>query len=267
MSQVTANTNKFIFGSGDFQIGSSIETLASMGALRGAVFTEEWEEVEIETDNAGRPIKRIKNQKAKLAAGLLELDLNRLNVARGGLDVLTPVAGTIVGGEEQLVVSGTWVFNEVIPIEHQNGDGTIITVNSVVGSTNAVLVEGTDYFVVLMPDGRYGVMPIDSATFTTAAQNLTIDYDYTPNASIKFTSGGKFTINPRVCRLIHTDANGKKLQLTIYAGKVAKGFEFTFPSDDADDVMETSFEMVGDLDTTRTAGDQLYEIIDERSYS
>jgi len=92
------------------------------------------------------------------------------------------------------VSSGSWNYNNFIRITNQNGDGSAITVNSVTGATDGLLVAGTDYYVGQNDDGEYGIFIIDSATVTTETQDITIDYDYTPNSSIGFHKDyGSFT--------------------------------------------------------------------------
>lgn len=269
---VTANTNVYVFGSGKLEAGADVGSLVCLGSLRGATFVESWDSVEIETDNAGKPIKKIKNQKATLKAGLLEVDLAKFSALRGGIDIYTTTPGSKVEDHDQVVASGAWSYNKFIECEHQNSDLSILQIDTqgyvdVVAGTNGALVHGTDYFMVKdAATGKWGIIVIDSATVTTEAQQLTISYDYTPPASRTLTSGGKYVINDQVVRLTHTTEDGKILRLTLYKAHVGGGLELTFPSDDSDDVMEVPFEMVGELDVSRSEGDQLYEIYDTRSY-
>lgn len=99
-----------------------------------------------------------------------------------GLDRLN-VAGALVSGATQVTTSGAYEFNQFIKITNQNGDGSAITVNSVTGSVDGLLVVDTDYYIGQNELGEYGVFIIDSATVTTMSQEFTIDYDYTPSAS------------------------------------------------------------------------------------
>jgi len=272
-AQTAANTNVYVFGSGKFEIGDDVGSLEDVGSLRGAVFTESWDEVEIETDNAGKPIKRIKNQKASLKAGILELDIEKLYAFRGGLDVYDTDAAAKVEDYDQIIATGDWAFNQFIECDKQNADLSVLQIDAqgyvdVTGSTDGALANVTDYDMVKDPgSGKWGIIVKDSATVTTEAQQLTISYDYTPPAARYLTSGGKYLIDDKVVRLTHTDSAGKVLRLTLYKAAIAGGLELTFPSDDSDDVMEVPFEMGGVLDVSRDAGDQLYEIYDTRTYS
>jgi hypothetical protein len=266
MSQTTIQKPGAVkLGSAKVEVGDTVPTLENLGAMRGIALSESWDKVEVESDNAGVIKEYIKNQRVAITGQLIEIDLEILNEIRGGIDTYTAVPGTPVTDYNQVVNSGDWHYNDFIKFEHQNGDNSQITPDSVTGSVDGALVEDTDYFVGQNERGESGIFIIDSATVTTEAQNITIVYDYTPAASKKLSSGGKKTINPKVVRLTNTDENGKKLQVTVYFASVEEGITLEFPSDEAEDVMVTPINLVGKVDVDRTVGDQLYEIVDEQS--
>ena len=97
-----------------------------------------------------------------------------------GLDRLA-VAGTPVAGATQDVVNPS-AYLQFIKIANQNYDGSAITVNSVTGDTDGLLVAGTDYDVVTDDNGVYGIQLISGGNITTLTQTFTIDYDYTPTS-------------------------------------------------------------------------------------
>ena len=137
--------------------------------------------IEVKADDTGTVFKVIDLQ-ASITCELLE------NMGRDTIDLLftttsSDVAGSLVSGATQVIASGTKAFNEFTAITNQNGSGAAITVNSVTGATDGLLVADTDYVVTKDADGTYWIVIIDSATVTTMAQNFTIDLDYTPNAS------------------------------------------------------------------------------------
>lgn len=97
---------------------------------------------------------------------------------------LLNVAGTLVSGASQ-VIANPFVANQFYPITNQNGSGAIITVNSVTGGTDGALTAQDDYFLV-QQNGIRGIVLNTvawSTNITTLAQTITINYDYTPNAS------------------------------------------------------------------------------------
>lgn len=139
------------------------------------------------------------------------LEPDTINIITGQNSV--SVAGALVPWATQTIASWSKAFNQFIKIENQNWDGSAIVVNSVTGATDGPLVADTDYYVWQNADGDYGIYIIDSVTVTTMAQVFTINYDYTPNASVY----GGYTINARelpklVVRITSTDsATGKDI--------------------------------------------------------
>jgi hypothetical protein len=266
MSQTTIQRSGAIkLGSAKVEVGDDVGSLKNLGAMRGITLSESWDKVEVESDNAGIIKEYIKNQRVAITANLIEIDLEMLDEIRGGIDTYSTVDGTPITGHSQVVSSGDWGYNDFIKLEHQNGDNSEITPTSVTGSVDGSLVEDTDYYVGVNERGESGIFIIDSATVTTESQNITIVFDYTPAVSKKLTSGGKKTISPKVVRLTNTNEEGKDLQITVYYAFVEEGITLEFPSDEAEDVMVAPINLVGKVDVDRTAGDQLYEIIDEQS--
>lgn len=112
------------------------------------------------------------------------LEVNKMDVISSILgSTRESVAGTPVAGATQTATSGSWTYNTAFRIIKKDGDGTAVTVNSVTGGTDGLLVSGTDYFVGLDSEGYTTITIIDSATLTTETQDMVVDFDYTPNAS------------------------------------------------------------------------------------
>jgi hypothetical protein len=271
--QTTANSNKFIFGSAKIEVGADLAHLYDLGAARGVKLKESYESVEIEIDNTANVIVGVKSPTIEIEGSLLEIDLDKLAVIRGGIDTVTPIAAAKVNDAEQEVASGDWAFNEFIEIENQNGDGSVLQIDAqgyvnVEGSVDGALTHGTDYYMVKNGQGKWGIMCLDTGSggCSTESQVLTIAYDYTPNASRQFDTGGTVTMAAKVVRLTHTNDAGEIFQATIWSAKATEGMEISFPSDNGNEVMEIPFKMKGTPDTTRSAGAQLFQLIDERTY-
>ena len=94
---------------------------------------------------------------------------------------------------------------------------------------------------------------------------VNVAYSYTPNSSVKVTSGGKTAITDKVVRITNTNESSKKLQITMYKCTIESGWTYDFPADNNFDAAMIHIKMKGTLDSTRTAGDQLFEIIDEQA--
>lgn len=226
-------------------VGDDFNSLVDIGALRDAVINFLAEGQTIEFDNAPSIDTFVKGDRIQVTFNLAEINFDTIAALDAGLINLSTVAGTPVPNATQLVVAGQWAYNTFIPIENQNGDGTAINVDSVVAATNGSLVAGTDYFLSQDANGVYGIMVIDSATVTTLNQNLTIQYDYTPNASKKITSNASGKKTLKVMRLINIDNNGKTLKLDIEDGTNKAPISIDFAGDDEDDVAIQAVDFQG----------------------
>lgn len=266
MNQTTANENKFIMGSAMIKAGTSLLTLADLGAASGIKISETFEQIKIKFDNAPEKNVGIKNHKVVCEGQLFEIDLDNIAMLRGGIDTVTPEAASLVEDHDMVVASGDWEYSKFIELDKQNGDGTCPTINSVVGSVNTPLVLNTDYFVMQNGAGKWGIYIIDSETVSTENQSITINTDYTPAASRTFTTGGKRTVSARVVQFIHTNDDSETVTFTVYAAKTSEGLTIEFPADDADSLASVPFKMEGELDTSRGVGDQLFSIVDTRVY-
>jgi hypothetical protein len=270
MSQTTLQNSACLrFGSGKLQIdayGQSFGSLVDLGALRDIKISEGWSKVKIDSNNAGRLVDRIKDQIVTLDAIWLEPDFAKINTMRGDdLDNYAAVAGDPVVDHNQYVASGAWAYLGFVPFDKQQGAGTVPTNITVSGSVDGALVADTDYFVMKQA-GVWGLYIKDTATVTTLAQVLTIQFDYTPAASKTFSSGGGRELGYIEVRFTNTDENGKTWVIDIYKASVTKGMEITTRSDDGDDVMGYTIQIEGTLDVTRSAAnrDQLYKVTDSQ---
>ena len=173
-------------------------SFTNVGLGDGFAFTEEMTALDASPDNGVAPdiLRGIATQTATITGNLWEYNLTNLNAMRGGIDLLTSVASSLVSGEVQTVASGDWSYDVPIILAGQNQSGLVPTINSVTLGTDGVIVEDTDYAVLKNPNGEWAIAIRDSLTVTTEAQTVAIDTDYTPSASIKLTTGGLSSMDP-----------------------------------------------------------------------
>ena len=223
----------------------------------------------VQADNGSDPIEGVAEHEVQLSMELLEHYVPTLDTIRGGIDLATVTAGVLVSGASQVVASGAWGYDDPHLVENQNGDGSELTINSVTGGTDGALVEGTDFFVGRRNlTGDTVVTIVDSVTVTTEAQTMTINYDYTPNASRNLSTGGLATISGRAYRMTNIQiisAATKSRIIDVYTAFFQSGgVPATFQSDNADDPLTViPIVSLGKLSAARTAGDQLFKITDE----
>ena len=96
---------------------------------------------------------------------------------------------------------------------------------------------------------------------------VTAQTAYTSNLSF-LNAGGAATLTPRCYMLTnrHYNSSGTSCltHIIIYRGYMTKGIGVTMKSDnDADPINVFPFEIKGEIDATRTRGDQLYSIYRE----
>lgn len=228
-------------------IGDDFDSLVDIGALRNPVINSLAENQSIEFDNVNPLKKFVKGNRVQVTFDLAEINFSTLAKLDGGIINLTTIADTIVAGAIQLIVAGTWNYNKFIKIAHQNGDGALIDVNSVTGATDGLLVAETDYFVGQNDVGEYGIFIKDSATVTTLNQNITVNYDYTPNEAKKITfneSGSKVL---KAMRLINTDENGKTFKIDINEGTNFSPISVDYAGDEEDNVAILPVDFQGNI--------------------
>ena len=266
MRQTTVQESRAIrFGSGKFEVGETEQTLVNLGAMRDIQFEELWERVRVMSDNAGTVNVGIREHRAALQGNLMEINLENLNLIRGGLDEYSTTAGTETT-EDQVILQGSWSFETFIELDGQNADGSAPTINSVTGSENGALADEDDYNLAKNAAGKWGIVLHESGTsLTTEDQNVTINSTYTPAASKVLESGGKISIEPRVVKITNTNEEGKEFSITVFKAEVENGISIELPSDDEEDPAMTEIRLEGEVDQSRDPGKQLFRISDQQT--
>lgn len=232
-------------GSAKLEIGANFGALSDIGAVRNIKFNSKKRNFEIKFDNVAAIQKFADGDRFSVTFDMNELDLVKLQIMEAGWMTNSNVAGTPVAGATQAITGASYAYNDFIEIEHQNGDGSVITINSVTGSTNGALVADTDYVLIQNEEGNYGIAIIDSATVTTMSQVFTIDYDYTPNAAIESTFAQFGTKTKKVLRLTNTNSASKDFVVEMTDVTNVSQISLPFLADDAEDIMSVSIELEG----------------------
>lgn len=229
-------------------VGDDFESLVDIGALRNPVINFLAEPQRVEFDNADGLDYFVKGDRIQVTFDLAEINFDTIAVLDAGHIVLTTTADTPVSNATQLVVSGQWSFETFIQITNQNGDGTPVNVDSVTGGTDGALVEDTDFHVVQV-NGKTGIIVHDtgSAGVTTEAQNLTIQYDYTPNESKKITANASGKKTLKAMRIVNEDNDGKLLYVDIDNGTNKAPLSLDFAGDEEEDVAIMAVDFQGEF--------------------
>ena len=238
----------------------------SVGSVTGIHPKEDMVATDLKGDNAYEE-KYVSEQKITVAVNQREpcLEVVR-SIIRGTFDTKVTTAGSLVSGAAQVIASGAGAYGTVVTIEHQNGSGAAITVNSVTGGTDGLLTVDVDYTITKDGLGRYGIALIAGLKISTLSQTFTIDYDYTPTASIDLYMGGKTSLPYFSWKIVNTDENSKLISIYGWKATIDQGFDFQYKADDAaDPVAENPLQFTSIIDTNvATLGKQLGKIYQER---
>jgi hypothetical protein len=253
-------------GSAKVEVGPDDQNLVDLGTMENVVFEESWTEIRRIGGNVGEISRDIipGSHVAVVTGDLVEIELENLSIIRGGIDNYTEQAGTIVAGAKQTVNPGTWKYDRLIKLEHQNGDGTKPDVSEVKGSESGVLIADTDYIVTQNEKGEWGVLIFEPDTDPEEDQTITITYDYTPLASKTLSSGGATQIRSNVVRLTNYDAQGKKFEITVYKAYNSQGIRINLPNYNDENTAVSPIRLEGVRDESRSLKDQLFKIVDEQ---
>lgn len=230
-------------------VGDDFNSLVDIGALRNPVLNALAENQSIEFDNTDPLRKFVRGTRVQVTFDLAEINFDNMKVLDDGIINLSTQAGTIVNNATQLVVAGAWNYEDFIEIAHQNGDGSALNVDSVTGATDGALTVDVDYHVVQV-NGKYGIILHDAGSagnITTLNQNLTIQYDYTPNESKTITFNESGTKVLKCMRLVNEDENGKEFRIDIEEGTNFSPISVDFAGDEEDDVAILPIDFQGKL--------------------
>ena len=263
MAQTTVQHPETIrFGSGRLEIGKSLDSLVDVGALTGVHFTHDLgDKVTITSDNAGVVLERAGTQTAQVEANLMEINLDTLAVYMGGVSKLETVAGSqqTVNNEEHTLKGTTF-----IRLDHRNGDGNAVTIDSVKKKGGSAAVEDTDYVVALDSDGYTCIARKSGSSVITDGSVVQVSYKYTPAAYKRLSFGGLQQLDAAVARITNFDSLGREFSITVYKATADSGIEIEFQADDADETDVVPITLVGTEDTSRAVGDQLFVIEDHQ---
>ena len=263
MAQTTVQHPETIrFGSGRLEIGKSLHSLVDVGALTGVHFTHDLgDKVTITSDNAGVVLERAGTQTAQVEANLMEINLDTLAVYMGGVSKLETVAGSqqTVNNEEHTLKGTTF-----IRLDHRNGDGNAVTIDSVKKKGGSAAVEDTDYVVALDSDGYTCIARKSGSSVITDGSVVQVSYKYTPAAYKRLSFGGLQQLDAAVARITNFDSLGREFSITVYKATADSGIEIEFQADDADETDVVPITLVGTEDTSRAVGDQLFVIEDHQ---
>lgn len=250
--------------------GEAIYT--DVGAINSAVTaTLNWDENQVETANAGKLDKQIRNMTIGGAFTLIDLNAETVTRLGGGVFTKVDTAGTEIlaaAFANQTIV--TFVANEPIDLAPTVvATGAAIrfsaapVITSITASTSGVLAVNDDYVLVKDPNAfsGYSIQFIPAGTATVApSETMVIVYgNNTPIAKSTIYAGSSTAVLAAYAmKITHTDDNGLKRELELFSvDSSSGGFQFNFKGANEDGVEEMPLAFTAKLNTVLTNGRQL----------
>ena len=278
----TTQTSYIYFPDGaKVQLKPSGGAYADIGALNSDITaTLQWDENQVETANAGKLAKQIRNMRIEGSFTLINLDPDGVINASGGLFTKATVAASANSSIPNQIIAANWDDNikyELIAYNSGADDTklkltskpTLTSVTLDAAGTPEVLTEigagaGGDYMVVADASSYSGWSIIFNSagmsTLTPKTKAITIDWGTnTPVASTTLYAGSSTAVlTAYSMKITHTDSNNKIRELELFSvDPSAGGFQFNFKGAASDGVEEMPLTFAAKLDTTLTDGRQL----------
>ena len=245
-----------------------------VGAISGSVTAGlNWDENELESANAGKLEKQIKNMTMAGDFTLWNLDPEGIVAMGAGIFEQVDVAGSAETDIADQEIATAWTDKASIPFvvigDGAGNTGTVYrldaepTLASVTGSVDGALTENDDYTIIPdsnSPSGFSISLNVAGTNLTTTAQTVTIVYTtVTPVASTVVYAGTTTSVlTAYAMRIEHTDDSGLIRSLDLYAvDSNSGGFAFSFKGAEEDGVDEMPISFTAKLDTSKTDGRQL----------
>ncbi len=222
-------------------------SLVRVASVRGLVskFDNTKNKVDVKADDTGSVFKGFLGEATIEGSFLENVDVDLMTMLLGGTP--NPVAGTPVTGHVQTVAQGAWDYGIFVEFDHQNGDETVPSVNSVVGSTDGALTVDVDYTLIKEANGKWGISFIAGTNISVITQSIAVDFDYTPNASEGLTIPIVFTESPRLFAKITADDGTGNLRTIVLDDCTFEGsYDLEFLDVvEAGDIKGTTFTFTG----------------------
>ena len=266
-----------------FPDGAKVEIMAAgdvsytdLGAINSAVTaTLNWTENQIETANAGKTVKQIKEM--QIEGGFTLINLNPVGVDKlgGGLFTKVDTPASAVTTIPDQIIAANW--NDNVKYElvmytsstdstklRTTAKPTLTSVTLDAAGTPETLTENNDY-VVVADTGSYSGWSIqfisaNMSTGTPKAKAITIDYgSNTPVASTTLYAGSSTELlSAYAMKISHTDDNSLTRTLELYSvDPNSGGFQFNFKGANEDGLEEMPLTYMAKIDSSKTSGRQL----------
>jgi len=247
-----------------------------LGAIeQGTQCVLNFDEVQVETGNAGKLNRKGKNFTIAGSFSLIHWDLANINRFGGGMFTLTTTAASATTSIPNQVIAAGWADNKKYELlmYTSSSDSTKLRVSakptitsvSLGAGSPETLTENNDY--VIVADGNsYSGWSIQfiSANMSTGSPTtyaITVDYgSNTPIATQTINCGASSVeFDPYQIKFEHTDDAGLKRTMEIFSADTnSGGFAVNMKGANEDGVESIPFAFTGKCDSTLSSGYQLF---------
>ena len=219
-------------------------------------------EVDVIECSTGAKLKRFKNQTLTLAFTMGNLNVANIVKMSAGMFNYVSIDGTPYTPNDQ-IIAADWIDKSLIEID-TNKTALESVIATVTGSTTGLLVVDDDYTIVESAESKSGWAVIINTSGVSGAvttESITIVFGVnTPLESEKLTCGDATgNLNPAMFKFIAPDDSGRSRFMEVYSATLESGgFVFGFTDVATGGIEQMPITATGEIDTTRTAGDQLF---------
>jgi len=272
-----AQSNTHVYGSAKIEISEDGgSNCTNFGLARGVSVTENIEMTRIQADNGPDLSEYVSDHTITLGFNALEMYLPTWYKARGGLSTLS-VTSADATTDTDVYTTGSLdsTAGYIIWLQNQGASDTLPAIDHVASQdtdgVETTLDDTRDYEIITDSGQNYkrGIVLLSAAQGGkfSDTEGLRINYVYGAINTRKLASGGLSNVSGKWYKLTLKElisGSYKYRYIYIYNATINTGLSLAFKScNEADGVLETPFEIMGKLDLTRSAGDQLWAIHDE----
>lgn len=271
-----AHSSAHVFGSCKLEYSTDGTSWTNIGLARGVTFVENLEKTTVQADNGPNVVDRIGDQTVDISFNALELYLPTFNALRG-IDLLT-VTSAVATTDTDVYTTGQFAKGDIIWLQNNGSSSTLPSITKVksvdTGGSCDTYTSTDDYAVFTdTSEGRnrrgiHLTVAAHGGDFKDT-EALKIKYRYGSINARKLSSGGLASLNAKYYRLTNKEmvsGVAKYRYFVVYSGTIEAGLNLAFKSsNEGDSLLECPVSIKARMDSTRTAGDQLFYIEDQRA--
>lgn len=259
-----AYDNVLIPSGATVSVGDSVGALVDVGVLKGDASLEiTYDLVKVKGSKAETLVNYAKNAAVAATFELYQWDFDVIQDLLDGFATVTDTAGAEQADHDQDWAANTTEAGVFYPFDLQQATGVVPTSISVEGDPDGTpdgYVLNTDYRVISV-NGIWGLLFVSGGDYT-ATELIRATYTATPSAAQTLKMGDATAeLTAKIVKMEYEDSAGTTVEAYLWSAVNEAGLKLTFPDSSQEEPASLPVVLQGGLDTSRTAGDQLIQII------